>query len=82
MAFSRDLGQLLAQRREPALARVVLFLGKRGLLDLELQRAPRELVQLLRHRVHLGADHRARLVHEVDRLVGQETVGNIAVRKA
>ena len=38
-------------------------------------------VELLRHRVDLGADHGARLVDEVDRLVGQEAVGDVAVRQ-
>ena len=38
-------------------------------------------VELLGHRVDLGADHGARLVDEVDRLVGQEAVGDVAVRQ-
>ena len=39
---------------------------------------PLDLVQLLRTRVHLRADARARLVQEVDRLVRQEAVLNVA----
>ncbi len=40
-----------------------------------------ELVELGRHRVHLGAQLRRRLVDEVDRLVGQESVGDVTVRQ-
>ena len=36
----------------------------------------------LRHGVHLRADHGAGLVHQVDGLVRQETVGDVAVGKA
>ena len=60
---------------------LVLLLLERGLLDLELHHAAGDLVELLGHRVDLGADHRARLVDQVDRLVGQEAVGDVAVRK-
>jgi hypothetical protein len=52
-----------------------------GLLDLELHDAARHLVELGGHRVDLGADHRAGLVHEVDGLVGQEAVGDVAVER-
>ena len=76
-----QVGELLAQRLEPLLARLVLLLLERRLLDLELHDPPGDLVELLRHRVDLGADHRARLVDQVDRLVGQEAVGDVAVRQ-
>src|SRR4051794_808676 len=73
--------ELLAQRLEPLAAGGVVLLLQRGLLDLELHHAPRDLVELLGHRVDLGADDGARLVDEVDRLVGQEAVGDVAVRQ-
>ena len=60
---------------------VVLLLLERRLLDLELHDPAGDRVELLRHRVDLGADHRAGLVDEVDRLVGQEAVGDVAVRE-
>ena len=63
------LGEFLAQGVQAALAGLVLLLGEGRLLDLQLERAAGELVELLRHRVHLGADHGAGLVHQVDRLV-------------
>ena len=41
----------------------------------------REVVELGGHRVHLGAHCRAGLVDEVDRLVGEEAVGDVSVRE-
>ena len=41
----------------------------------------RDFVELRRHRVDLHAQLRRRLVHEVDRLVGQEAIGDVAVRQ-
>ncbi len=77
---------ILAQRRqlflellEPAAARVVVFLAQRLALDLELQDAARDLVELLRHRVDFGAQLGRGLVDQVDRLVGQEAIGDVAV---
>ena len=74
-----QVGELLAQRLQPLLARLVALLLERRLFDLELHDAARHLVELLRHRVDLGADHGAGLVDEVDRLVGQEAVADVAV---
>ena len=70
-SFSSDL--------EPSLRRVVRLLAQRLALDLELDAPPLELVDLDRHRVDLHAQPRGRLVDEVDRLVGQEAVGDVAV---
>ena len=73
------VGQLLAQLLEAGLAGRVLLLRECRLLDLHAGHAPGELVELGRHRVDLGAQHRAGLVDEVDGLVGQEAVGDVAV---
>ena len=59
----------------------VLLAGDRDALDLQLHDAALDLVDLLRHRVDLHPDARRRLVDEVDRLVGQEAVGDVAVRE-
>jgi hypothetical protein len=40
-----------------------------------------DLVQFLRLGIHLHAQPRGGLVHQVDRLVGQEAVGDVAVRQ-
>ena len=82
------LGRLLAQVGEVALDRlasgdrgVVLLLLERLALDLELHDAALDLVDLGRHRVDLDAQPRSGLVDQVDRLVGQEAVGDVAVRE-
>ena len=51
------------------------------LLDLQLEDASLDDVDLRRHRVDLDAQLARRLVDEVDRLVGQEAVGEVAVRQ-
>ena len=77
--FSRRLGQLGVDLGEP-LARDGVLLARHGdALDLELHDAALDLVDLLRHRVDLHPDARGRLVDEVDRLVGQEAVADVAV---
>jgi hypothetical protein len=58
---------------------LVLLLLQRLALDLELHDAPVELIERLGLRVDLHAQARRRLVDEVDRLVGQEAVGDVAV---
>jgi hypothetical protein len=60
--------------RQPLLGRVVLLLLERRRLDLQLQLAALELVDRLGLRVELHAARRARLVHQVDCLVGQEAL--------
>ena len=82
LACACRLGQLLLELRQ-ALPRGGVGLLLQGLaLDLELHDAAGDLVQLGRHRVDLRAQPRRRLVHEVDGLVGQEPVGDVAVRTA
>ena len=56
-------------------------LAQRLALDLQLHPAPLHLVQLGGHRVDLHPQLRGRLVDQVDRLVGQEAVADVAVRE-
>ena len=78
-------GELVAHRLrvgELALERLAHALGlvrHRRELDLELAHAPVGLVELDGRRVDLHAQPRRRLVDEVDRLVGEEAVGDVAV---
>ena len=74
-----EVGQLLAQLLEATLAGRIRLLGQCGLLDLQAGDPAGELVELRGHRVDLGAQHRAGLVDQVDGLVGQEPVGDVAV---
>ena len=73
------VGQLLLDLRQMLLGQLVGLLFQGGLLNLVLDDFPLNHVQLGGHRVHLGADHGAGLVHQVYGLVGQETVGDISV---
>ena len=81
LALRLQVGQLFLELLQPiAGGRVGLF--PQGLaLDLELQDATADLVKLRRHRVDLGSKPRRRLVDEVDGLVRQEPVRDVAVRE-
>ena len=70
--FLLDLGQML-------LRQLVRLLLQGGLLDLVLDDLPADHVHLCGHGVHLRADHGACLVHQVDGLIRQEPVCDIAV---
>ncbi len=62
--------------------RGLVFLLPQGFaLDLELHEAALELLEFLGHGLHLGAQLRGGFVHQVDGLVGQEPVGDVAVRQ-
>ena len=76
-----EIGELLLELRQPLARRLVLLLAQRLALDLELHDAALDLVELGRHRVDLHAQLRRRLVHQVDGLVGQEPIGDVAVRQ-
>ncbi len=66
------VGDLLFQIGQPLLRGGIFLLLERLALDGELGDAPLEVLQLLRHALVLGPQLRRRLVHEIDRLVGQE----------
>ena len=80
--FVLQLGQFMFQRRQAVLGGLVGFLLQRLALDLQLHDAAVEFVQLFRLGIDLHAQARARLVHQVDGLVGQEAVGDVAVGQA
>ena len=74
-----EICQLLPELLQALLAGLVLLLAQGRRLDLQLHHAARHLVQLSRHGVDSRAHHRARLIHEVNRLVRKETIGDIPV---
>src|SRR5688572_12583641 len=76
-----EVGEVLFELRETLLRRRILFLAECLALDLELHRPPLHLVELHRQRVDLHAQLRRRFVHQVDGLVGQEAIGDVAVRQ-
>ena len=76
-----EIGELGDQRVEPLLRRGVGLLVERDLLDLELQDPPLDDVDLGGQRVDLDAQLAGGLVDEVDGLVGQEAIGEVAIRQ-
>ena len=60
---------------------VVLLLAERLALDLQVRDAAVEVVDLDRHGADLQAQRRAGFVDQVDGLIGQEAVGDVAVRE-
>ena len=79
LALFLEIGQFLLEPLQTVLRGLVGLLLQRLALDLELDDAPVEFVERLRLGIDLHPEPRRRLVHEVDRLVGQEAVGDVAV---
>ena len=77
-AFGPQLLDLMGQLLDTLL---VVLAADRLALDLELTYPAIQHIDLLRHGVHLQAEFRSRLVDQVDRLIGQETGGDVALRK-
>ena len=65
----------------PLFGGLVLLLSQRGQLDFELRNLALDFIDLLRQRVDRDPQPRGSLVDQVDRLVGQEPVGDIAMRQ-
>ena len=74
-----DLGNLLAQGLQTLLGGVVGLLHERLFLDLQLGELTRGGVDLDRHAVELHAQAACCLIDQVDGLVGQEAVGDVAI---
>ena len=79
--FAFERGDLVVEFFQPLLRALVGLLGQRLFLDLELNQAPIETVQFFRLGVDLDTDLGGGLVDQVDRLVGQLAVGDIALRQ-
>ena len=75
------VGDFLAQMLEAFAADLVRLLHERLLLDLHLGELAFRQIDLFRHAVDLDAQTAGGLVHKVDGLVGQEAVGDVAVRQ-
>ena len=74
-----ELGQLLAQLDEPLLRRGIGFLLQGRLLDLELDDPTIELIDFFGLAIDFHPQAAGGLVDQVDCLVRQEAVGDIAV---
>ncbi len=79
--FLLQIGQFLFQLLQPIFGRRVVFLLQGLGFDLELQDLPVQRVQLLGLGIHLHPQPAGGFVHQVNRLVGQEPVGDITMRQ-
>ncbi len=77
--FCPEIGQLALGVVEPLLGGLVGLFEQRGLVDLKLVDLALQIVDLLRHAVHLDLQPGGGFVHEIDRLVRKEAVGDVAV---
>ena len=74
-----EVCKLLGELCKTILRKLIGLLFKRRFLDLKLHDLAAHVVKLGRHGVDLRADQRTGLIDKVDGLIGQETVGDIAV---
>jgi len=77
--FLLEIGELLLDGGETFLRGGVLFLAQSLALDLQLHDAATHFVELRRHARRFHAQLSSRFVHEVDRLVGQKAIRDVAV---
>ncbi len=80
-ALSLEFGQLAFERDEALTGGGVGLLLHRLPLDLELHHAPFDFIDRLRQRVDLDAQPAGGFIQQVDRLVRQKTVADVAVRQ-
>ena len=76
-----DFSQLFLQTHQAVLGGRIGLALERLAFDLELHDAPVDFVQLGRHRFLFGAQLGGRLIDQIDCLVGQETVRDVALGK-
>ena len=82
IGFFADLGPFFVNDRQPFFGIRVVFFLQRLLLDFELRGSAFELVDIGRKGINLDAQRRRSFVNQVDRFVGQEAVGDVAVRQS
>ncbi len=77
-----QLGDLGGDRRQPLGRGLVLLLAERLLLDRQRRQTPLDLIDGVGARIDLHLEPAGRLVHEVDRLVGELPSLDVSVRQA
>ena len=77
-----ELGDIGFQIGQALLRLLVLFLLQRLALDLELDQATFEPIEFFRLGIDFHADARGRFVHQVDGLVRQLAIGDVAIATA
>src|SRR5208283_2820469 len=76
-----DLRQFFFEFLQPIAGRRIRLALERLPLDLELHHPAIHFVELDRHRFLLGPQFGRRFVNQIDRLVGQEAIGDVALRQ-
>ncbi len=79
VGLTAQVSQFAAQLLQPGPAGRVVFLGQGGFLDFQPHHSTADLVEFSGLGVDLRPQHRAGLVDEVDRLIREEAVGDVAV---
>ncbi len=72
-------GDFLLDGRQALLRRIIFLPSYRFSLDFELFDASFDRIEFLRHRIDLDAEFRCCLIDEVNRLVRQKAIGDVAV---
>src|SRR5882672_2172273 len=75
------LGQFFLNHFQPLFGTAVVLLLQRLALDLEVRGLALQLIDLRGQGINLNAQGRPRLVNQVNRLIRQEPVGDVAVRQ-
>ena len=76
-----QISQFFLKRRQTLPAQIICFFFQRCFLDLQLRHLSGQFIQLGRHGIQLGLNEGARLIHQVNGLIRQKPIGNIAVGK-
>ena len=71
--------QFLLNLSQMLFGKLIGFFFQSSFLNFQLDDLSGNIVQLRRHRVNFRTDHGTGFVHQVDGLVGQETVRNIPI---
>ena len=79
--FSFNSGQFLLQLLQPLLARRILLFLQRLPLHLVLHDLALDHVDFRRHGIELDLQTRRRFVDQIDRLVRQKSIADVAMRK-
>ena len=74
--------QFFFQIFESDLAHLIVFFVQSSTFDFKLQYFSLSFVDAFRHRIYLSSNHRARFVHQINRLIRQKSVSNISVRQS
>ena len=76
-----EVGKFFLQILEPVFRYAVLFFFQCFLLYFKFDPLSFQFIDFSGHRINFNAQHRCRFVDQIDRLIRQKSIGNIAVGK-